>query len=143
MGYKSRGNYAPSSSMSQEAYDDIFKAPTPKRKYEVIEFHNKLLHRVIWQLANGTIPDGYVVHHKDHDKTNNNISNLELVEAEINIMEGSTPNTQFYIDNLRKDGKFPVCLDDVANRLQAQQAEIEERKQELLRHEELFNNKEE
>ena len=37
------------------------------------------LHRYIWEKNNGPIPEGYVVHHKDHNKMNNDISNLEMV----------------------------------------------------------------
>jgi hypothetical protein len=36
-------------------------------------------HRLIWELANGPIPEGYIVHHRDHDKLNNDLSNLELM----------------------------------------------------------------
>lgn len=39
----------------------------------------RLLHRRIWSDANGPIPDGMVVHHKDGDWKNNNINNLELL----------------------------------------------------------------
>lgn len=39
------------------------------------------MHRYIWQFFNGEIPEGYQIHHIDHDRSNNNISNLELVLA--------------------------------------------------------------
>lgn len=39
------------------------------------------IHRYIWQYYNGEIPNGYHVHHKDKDKSNNTIENLELVEC--------------------------------------------------------------
>jgi len=38
-----------------------------------------LMHRFIWADANGPIPDGWNVHHKDENKKNNNLSNLELM----------------------------------------------------------------
>jgi predicted nucleic acid-binding Zn ribbon protein len=38
----------------------------------------RLLHRVIWTENNGPIPKGLCVHHKDHDPSNNSISNLTL-----------------------------------------------------------------
>ena len=41
----------------------------------------KRLHRVVWEVHNGEIPGGYDIHHKDHDKTNNQIDNLELVNS--------------------------------------------------------------
>lgn len=43
------------------------------------EYYKKLLHRVIWEDNYGEIPKGYVVHHKDEDKLNNDIENLELM----------------------------------------------------------------
>lgn len=36
-------------------------------------------HRVIWELANGAIPNGYVIDHIDGNRTNNILSNLQLV----------------------------------------------------------------
>ena len=36
-------------------------------------------HSIIWEKANGKIPLGMQIHHKDFDKTNNNIENLQLV----------------------------------------------------------------
>lgn len=40
----------------------------------------KYLHRYVWELANGKIPNGMDVHHKNHDRTNNSLSNLELLK---------------------------------------------------------------
>lgn len=39
------------------------------------------LHRVVWEHHNGPIPEGHHVHHKDHDRNNNTIENLELMPA--------------------------------------------------------------
>ena len=35
------------------------------------------LHRYVWEYYNGTIPKGYDIHHKDHNKLNNHYTNLE------------------------------------------------------------------
>ncbi len=43
------------------------------------------LHRLVWESVNGEIPKGYHVHHIDGNKANNDISNLELVEAPAHI----------------------------------------------------------
>ena len=40
---------------------------------------NEREHRVVWKRAHGPIPKGYDVHHKDEDKTNNDLTNLELL----------------------------------------------------------------
>lgn len=39
----------------------------------------KRLHRYVWEYHYGEIPKGYHIHHKDHDKSNNDISNLECI----------------------------------------------------------------
>ena len=38
--------------------------------------NNQLLHRVVWQHHKGPIPENHHIHHKDRDKSNNDISNL-------------------------------------------------------------------
>ena len=40
-----------------------------------------LEHRAIWIDNHGKIPDGAVIHHKDSDKANNHISNLEMYSS--------------------------------------------------------------
>ena len=52
-------------------------------RYYQVGRHNdeeRLLHRAVWVDSNGPIPQGYVVHHKDHNWRNNSIENLELIE---------------------------------------------------------------
>lgn len=39
----------------------------------------RLAHHVIWESANGPIPDGYELHHIDRDKKNNDLENLQLI----------------------------------------------------------------
>lgn len=40
------------------------------------------LHRYVWEKYNGPIPKGHEIHHIDHDRENNDISNLALLTAE-------------------------------------------------------------
>lgn len=37
------------------------------------------LHRDVWEFHHGPIPGRYQIHHKDHDRSNCNIENLELL----------------------------------------------------------------
>lgn len=39
---------------------------------------NTLLHRYVWEKYNGEIPEGYEVHHKDKNRRNYSIDNLEI-----------------------------------------------------------------
>jgi hypothetical protein len=38
-----------------------------------------LAHVWVWEQAYGPIPDGYQIHHRDGDKRNNDLANLQLV----------------------------------------------------------------
>ncbi|MDR2874289.1 MAG: HNH endonuclease [Methanobrevibacter sp.] len=42
-------------------------------------YKNKKLHRLIWEEVNGPIPKGYFIHHKDENRMNNDIENLEIM----------------------------------------------------------------
>lgn len=48
------------------------------------------IHRVIWETANGEIPTGFDIHHINKDKTDNKISNLELYQKDIKIIQQLT-----------------------------------------------------
>ena len=43
-----------------------------------------LHHRAVWEAFYGSIPSGLHINHKDQDKTNNSIENLELVTPQQN-----------------------------------------------------------
>ena len=46
------------------------------------EGDRELLHRAIWNREVGAIPDGFEIHHIDHDKTHNEVSNFECLSKE-------------------------------------------------------------
>lgn len=49
----------------------------PDKKYRIEGIQG--LHQEIWKAANGPIPDGCHIHHKDTNPLNNDLRNLELV----------------------------------------------------------------
>lgn len=56
-----------------------WKVPCNQGKYQA--GRSVSMHRYVWEYYNGDIPDGYQIHHKDHNRANNDISNLEMVET--------------------------------------------------------------
>jgi len=38
-------------------------------------------HILVWESVHGKIPEGMQIHHKDHNKANNNIGNLQLLST--------------------------------------------------------------
>ena len=67
------------------------------------------LHRVVWEFYNCAIPKGYDVHHIDHDKGNNDISNLKLISSkEHKILHGielTEEERQWRRDNLEQNAR--------------------------------------
>ena len=56
----------------------------------------KRMHVEVWKFYNGEVPKNYHVHHKDGNTKNNNISNLECIEASIHLSKHAK---QRVIDN--------------------------------------------
>lgn len=51
--------------------------------------HNAFIHRLVYQVWNGEIPEGYTVDHDDGDKLNNHKDNLKLLSAIDNAIKGN------------------------------------------------------
>lgn len=51
------------------------------RVWDTKEKRYRLEHNIVWEEHYGKIPDGMQVHHIDHNKLNNDISNLKLVDS--------------------------------------------------------------
>ena len=68
--------------MQEQWFNGIRFTIGPGRKY----FSNsnvtpRSMHQYVWSYYNGSIPKGYDIHHKDHNRYNNDISNLECIES--------------------------------------------------------------
>lgn len=53
------------------------------------KYKHYLVHRLIWEAFNGPIPKGMVINHKDENKLNNRLDNLEICSMRDNIMYGT------------------------------------------------------
>ena len=56
--------------------------------------HRFYLHRVVWEDNFGEIPQGYHIHHIDHDRSNNRISNLQCIKGSKHMSEHSKGRKQ-------------------------------------------------
>ena len=56
-------------------------------------------HRIIWEMHNGPIPEGYEIDHLDHDPSNNRLNNFRLVLGKENAKNRpkNKNNTSGYI----------------------------------------------
>lgn len=62
------------------------------------------IHQLVWLAYRGPIPEGFEINHRDGNKFNNDISNLELVTHQQNSQHA-------YITGLNGNRKPVVCLD--------------------------------
>lgn len=62
--------------------------------------HRKRLHVYVWESINGEIPKGYHVHHKDENKRNNELDNLELITAHEHLSLHSKERADWARQNL-------------------------------------------
>ncbi|WP_145574135.1 HNH endonuclease signature motif containing protein [Yersinia alsatica] len=52
---------------------------------------NRMIHRIIWEMNNGPIPEGIQVDHIDHNRTNNRIENMRIVTHQQNNQNRTIP----------------------------------------------------
>lgn len=55
----------------------------------------QLMHRYVWERHHGPIPPNHDIHHIDHNRANNDISNLELYSKSEHARLFSTGSNQF------------------------------------------------
>ncbi|WP_342045930.1 HNH endonuclease signature motif containing protein [Bacillus sp. OTU530] len=80
-----------------------------KTGYYLNSTHRKRLHRYVWECHHGEIPKGYHIHHIDHDKSNNDISNLKLVESKAHVTmhsaERGLTHYEYLVKNLEENAR--------------------------------------
>ena len=72
---------------------------------------NKIpLHHLVWEKHyNKKVPKGYHIHHKDENKTNNDINNLQLMSASEHMkLHMSKRNSPHYGKELKMDHKISI-----------------------------------
>lgn len=87
---KERGYYIGSDNHIRSKKGSLASKLLRNGYYMTVRQYNKKMyyfmeHRVIWVWHNGAIPKGYVINHKDYNRANNAIENLELMTQKENI----------------------------------------------------------
>lgn len=85
----------------------LYKAHTPAGSkssfhgYVFVQLNSKIyrVHRIVWALHNGEIPDGYVINHIDSDPSNNAIENLEAVPHKENMRKTKRHSNNYVSSN--------------------------------------------
>ena len=59
---------------------------------------NKRVNRLVWETFVGPIPKGYDIHHKNHNRQDNRLENLELIEKDCHKDLHSSKVVQYTLD---------------------------------------------
>lgn len=65
-------------------------------------------HQYVWRLAGGSVPDGLMLDHIDHDRTNNRLANLRLISVKGNGLNRRKPTAP----RLRPSGRWQAKVAD-------------------------------
>ena len=120
---------------------DLVKRKRPERSFNGVSYRlnsvtgyytatgGALMHRDVWTATNGPIPPRHVVHHRDRDKANNSLPNLQLMEwgrhtAEHRHDEGRRTRRRSQCENCER----PACARSLCT-MHYQRARAAERKQ--------------
>lgn len=90
-------------------FDDLVFRRDKKTGYYLNAKTHKRLHVYVWEHFNGKVPRGCEIHHKDFDKSNNEIGNLQMLTKEEHLrLHGLSWDKERYekqIDHLNNNAR--------------------------------------
>lgn len=89
--------------MKRIEYDGLIFIRDDKTGYYLNSKTHKRLHRYVWEKHKGKIPKGYDIHHIDHDKSNNDISNLQMLTKSDHLKLHGKEQTDEQRENKRRN----------------------------------------
>lgn len=63
----------------EQTFNGLTFIPDERGYYRAKSDFKLYMHRYVWEFYNTKIPEGYEIHHKDFNRANNDISNLQLL----------------------------------------------------------------
>lgn len=89
--------------------------------------------RWVWEQKNGSVPDGYVIHHKDHNTMNDDLDNLELmtVKDHLELHGGPVRKTAGIGHTVSEDGKRRISETQKGNQTWLGRKHSEETKKKM------------
>ena len=94
--FKARGlNLRKKKDLPYLFFKGIRFTPQSNGYYRKTDGNRILMHRFVWESFNGQIPKGYDIHHRDGDRTNNKINNLELMKKDEHARKFATGKNQY------------------------------------------------
>lgn len=84
--------------------------------YPAIFLNNKNvhIHRLEWMKHYGEIPKGFIVHHKDENKLNWSIDNLELLPRSVHILKHKNVVRRKGINVIARKGELEIRFNSIA-----------------------------
>lgn len=59
------------------------------------------MHRYVWKFHHGEIPEGYQIHHIDHNRGNNDISNLQMISNHLHASMHGIEQNELHPDEMK------------------------------------------
>ncbi|MDW3782140.1 HNH endonuclease signature motif containing protein [Staphylococcus saprophyticus] len=95
--------------MKYQYFNGVKFTRDDKTGYYLNSTIRKRMHRYVWEYYYGEIPKGYQIHHLDHDKSNNDISNLQPMihgeHASLHAMKRAKEHYDEMIENLNTNAR--------------------------------------
>lgn len=70
------------------------------------------VHRLVWEVFVGPIPEGMQINHKDENKSNNSLENLEIVTPKQNANYG-TRNIRMVLPQMKPIAKIDIVTGEI------------------------------